>query len=232
MSLNQYQHFSNIFDVNYVSLHNLSPNPFPDNILSKFSPIPQFDGLDDLPLSHNQLDHSVPLPACDLAYPGTGDSIAPKNNSTFVKPTTIIRKESYSLDRTKQLKKIGKDSLLSDFEIDVSPSNENVNIQCSVGFYTKVAIPAFESISAGGSTVSGDICVKCHDVTKRTDVSGAATANVIMYRLYQQNLSIGQVTVHLYHTTRNVQVQGSALLPDNTKAPIWFVNKILREAAI
>ena len=35
--------------------------------------------------------------------------------------------------------------------------------------------------------------------------------------------------MHLHHSTQLVQVQGSAILPDNTHAPIWFVEHFLRQ---
>ena len=50
-----------------------------------------------------------------------------------------------------------------------------------------------------------------------------------MFRFYQDRLSVGGVTVHLHHTSRNVQIQGSALLPENKKAPVWFLDNVIKE---
>ena len=72
------------------------------------------------------------------------------------------------------------------------------------------------------------VILTCHDITNRTDATQASTVTVVMYRLYMLTESIGQVTIHLHHTARKVQVQGGALLPDKTKAPIWFVEEVLK----
>ena len=203
---------------------NADPTPTSYNVLSCFSPMRQLDGIDDLH-PHQDLQ---PVPDYQPVLPGPSVTAIASRLNTFARPTATARKASFSLDKNKQIKKLRKDSVVSNFEIEFSPGNENVNIHCSVGFYTKGAIPTFEHLSAGVTTTIGDVIVKCHDVTKRTDATGAATSTVIMYRLYQNKLSVGQVTVHLHNTTRNVQVQGSALLPDNTKAPVWFVENILK----
>ena len=147
----------------------------------------------------------------------------------FTRPTITTCRVGFSLDRTKQLKKLRKDSAVNNYEVEISPNNENVNIHCSVGFYTKIAIPTFETLTACSTISASGVTVLCHDVTKRTDATGAATTTVIMFRLCHDKLSVGQVTVHLHHSTRNVQLQGSALLPDNTTAPVWFVENILKD---
>ena len=193
------------------------------DILPDLSPIPQLDGH-----PHDHQEQQALPPSQDHVVVRPSSSTGVDYMNRFSRPSLHARKTSFSLDKNKQLKKLRKDASLADFEIEVSPNNENVNIQCSTGFYTKVAKPALEDLAVGTSSSVGNVIVKCHDITLRTDVSGAATTTVIMYRLFQQKLSIGQVTVHLHHTSRNVQVQGSALLPDNTKAPVWFVENVLR----
>ena len=40
---------------------------------------------------------------------------------------------------------------------------------------------------------------------------------------------IGVVRVHLRHTTRLVQVQGSAKMPDKTTAAVWFTEQVLSD---
>ena len=124
---------------------------------------------------------------------------------------------------------LNRDTAINDFEITINPSNENVNIQCNAGFYAKVAKPAMEDLAFGPSSTIEDITIKCHDITNRSDATGAATTTVIMFLLHHKHVSTGQVTVHLHHTTRLVQVQGSALLPNGTRAPVWFVERALRE---
>ena len=187
-------------------------------VLSDFSDcchldqIPQTDGPNDM----------TPLPQ--------SDGVSFNFMTSFARPTENTRKNTYTLDRNKQVKNLLKDANNDkDVDIVVSPSNENVNLHCNLGFYTKVAVPAFERLAAGNTTYVDNVAVICHDITKRSDNTGAATTTVIMYRLYRQNVSIGQVTIHLHHTKRMVQVQGGALISDDLKAPVWFVEKVLSE---
>ena len=159
----------------------------------------------------------------DLPTPRDAD-----NQVSVSRPSASEQRANFTLHRKRQLKNLRKDSTAKDLEIVINSNDENVNIYCSLGYYTKVAIPAFDHLSAGSTLYEGDIAVICHDVTKRTDATGAATTTVIMYRLYKQNCSVGQVTVHLHHTTRNVQLQGSAHIKDGLKAPVWFVQNLLK----
>ena len=105
-----------------------------------------------------------PVPDYQPVLPGPSVTASVSRLNTFARPTTTARKASFSLDKNKQLKKLRKDSVVSNFEIEVSPGNENVNIHCSIGFYTKVAIPTFEHLSAGVTTTIGDVIVNCYNV--------------------------------------------------------------------
>ena len=181
-----------------------------------FSPIPQFDGNSTLP--------DIPHPDYPPVVPNHDIPTLASNS----RPLISNYMATYSLDRPKQLRKLRHDTTVPDYTIEVSPSNENVNIYCNTGFYAVVAKPTLESLAIGTMTQVGDIGIKCHDITNRTDATQAITVTVVMYRLYLLTESIGQVTIHLHHTARKVQVQGRALLPDKTKAPIWFVEKVLK----
>ena len=68
-------------------------------------------GGDDLPVTFDSPSYNL-FPAASSAPSGS-------NN---------LRKASYTLDRKKQIKKLKKDTLLSDFEIVVSPTETNINI--------------------------------------------------------------------------------------------------------
>ena len=146
------------------------------------------------------------------------------------RPPVTACKTNFTLDRGKQVKKLFKDTFATNYEIEVNSNDENVNVQCNLGFYSTVAKPVMEQLSFGPSPCINDVTVRCHDITQRTDQGGAATTTVIIFRMHKHNLSIGQVTVHMHHTARKVQIQGSALMPpDNTKAPVWFVQQVLKE---
>ena len=149
---------------------------------------------------------------------------------TYSRPSGNTSRATFSLDRPKQLSKLRHDTAVPNFEIEVSPSYENVNIYCNTGFYAVAARPTLEALAVGASanTSIANISVKCIDVSNRTDATGVSTTTVVMFRLYRLTESIGQVTIHLHHTARKVQVQGRTLFPDNTKAPVWFVENVLK----
>ena len=108
---------------------NTDPAPTSYNVLSCFSPMRQLDGMDDL---HPHQDIQ-PVPDYQPVLPGPSVTASVSRLNTFARPTTTARKASFSLDKNKQLKKLRKDSVVSNFEIEVSPGNENVNIHCSIG---------------------------------------------------------------------------------------------------
>ena len=181
---------------------------------------------------HDQLVCTVPSLVNSNARPmirahSTGLLDSTNRNN---RPPVTAFKTNFTLDRDKQVKKLFKDTFAADYEIEVNSNNENVNVQCNLGFYSTVAKPVMEQLSFGPSPCINDVTVRCHDITQRTDQGGAATTTVIIFRMHQHNLSIGQATVHMHHTARKVQIQGSALLPpDNIKAPVWFVQHVLKD---
>ena len=46
------------------------------------------------------------------------------------------------------------------------------------------------------------------------------------------NVKIGKVTIHLHHTKRLLQLQGSAKMPSGEKAPVWFLNTFIKNRFI
>ena len=134
--------------------------------------------------------------------------------ASFQQPSVRAKVTNYTLDRPKQLKKLRKDTSLSDFTIEVSKNKQNVNINCNTGFYTKVAVPALQNLSAGQIAEFNGIIVQCQDIVGNFDATQAQQNTVIYFRLSQDKLSLGGVRIHLHNTTRRIKVQGGALLPD------------------
>ena len=110
-------------------------------------------------------------------------------------------------------------------------NKENVNVNCNVGFYSKVAVPAIQQLAAKQVVVCQGITVTCQDIVGNFDVTYAQQNTVIHFRLSKDKNSLGggSVRIHLHHTTRKVQIQGGALLPGNKKAPVWFLEHILED---
>ena len=173
---------------------------------AELSPIPQLDG------------PSTPLHS--LVHPS-----APPQH----KPS--IRRSSYTLDKKKQLARLCKDTKLDDYEITVSPIAHNVTIKCSAGFYLKVVLPSFSSFTEQYHNQVDGIIIRCIKVEGHIDGDGSNVTAMIIFELiyeHQAHPSIGTVTIHLHHTARKIQLQGSSLVHDRTRAPVWFVDSFLK----
>ena len=165
--------------------------------------------------------------------------LAPSNPHGHVKPGRAysapteagIKQASFRLNQKKQLNKLRHDSRLTDFEIVVSPTEQSVSILCSTGFYTLVAVPSFAHTSVGTTHQVGDINMYCYDITGKIDDVGATVNAVIFYRMTNNidKSSAGGVTVHLHHTVRRVQIQGSTMVTRQSRASVWFVENYLLE---
>ena len=157
----------------------------------------------------------------------------PCNNLTPPIPPTIpsvrTRNVEHTLDRNKQLKRLKKDTAIPDFEIEVSKSKQNVNIDCNTGFYATVAVPTLKSLSSGQVKVFGDIALQCQDIIGNFDTTKANQTTILLFRLSSNRNSLGSVRIHLHHTTRKVQLQGRTVLPDQRLAPVWFAETVLRD---
>ena len=176
----------------------------------QFSPIPQVDG----PLSPSSLTSVQSM--------GASRELRPDN----------VRTANYSLDRNKQLSRLCKDTRIEDYDITVSPVAHNVTIKCSAGFYTKVVLTSFANMSLQYQNKVDDIIIKCTKVEGQVDETGASVTAKVVFDLSNEKgrdkSTIGTVTVHLHHTSRKVQLQGSALVYGKVRAPIWFVDKFLK----
>ena len=178
-----------------------------DDPLALSEDIPQLDGQDDS-LLHNQVN--------------TGQAFSVPN-------TTNVRHAPYQLNQKKQVSKLKHDSLLTDFEIVVSPTAQSVSVICSTGFYTLVAIPALVNTRVGTTQQVAGFTMYCYDITGKIDDIGAAINAVIFFRLTNNTdrSSAGQVAIHLHHTVRKVQIQGSSMITRDRRASVWFVENFL-----
>ena len=197
------------------TLSSINYNPsFPFSQTNNFSPLPQFDG--------NITDLSCPnSPA---KYPSPTSLYVPAGSTAL----GGFRQTTYVMNKTKQLRKLSSDARRSDYEVKISPNNENVNVECSTGFYAQVAIPSLRSIKIGQTESEAGILVECKDIVGKIDAKGSGVNTVLHFRLYQDKLCVGGVAVHLHHSTRMIQVQGSSVLPDMSHAPVWFVENYIK----
>ena len=178
--------------------------------------IPQLDGVYDTPYP---LDISLP-PLPSLAVPSHGTPTLQQR----------VRQSSYNLQQKKQLTGLSEDSNISDFDITISPVAHNVTIKCNTGFYNIVVIPALSNITKQFEHHVDGVVIHCSEVTKHVDKSNSnVNLKIVFPLIYQGGGTAGAVTVHLHHTTRRVQCQGSFLVHGTTRAPVWFVDNFFRE---
>ena len=179
--------------------------PLTPSLSSPLSDICQLDGVDDLSLSLQS------TPACpDIQQESQNLRIAP-----------------YNLNKTKQVSKLLQDTSIEDYEINVSPTGQNINIFCSTGFYSLVVLPAFSSLYVGHTTTASNIKILVHDITGKVDSSSSSVNTVTFFKLNSDNGKSNNVTITLHHTVRKVQVQGSSIISNNKRANIWFLENIL-----
>ena len=137
------------------------------------------------------------------------------------------RQASFVLNHDLQVNKLVADAAISDCEFSANNSDQNVNIQCSSGFYKAVAKPAFSTLSPGYSHRSGEVLVSCSNIQPSLDYRGVEFNRIFWFSLRDLAGNCASVTVHLHHTTRLVQVQGGAIMNGGYVAAVWFVKNLL-----
>ena len=171
----------------------------------------QLDGVDDL------VSYTAPPPG----------NVKPGRQQV----QTSVKFERYRLNQKKQLNKLKQDASISNlFSITVSPTEQSVSILCSTGFYALVAVPALSSITIGSKRQVAGVALFCNDITGKVDYIGA-TVNAVIHLRYSSSdpTSNGCIVVHIHHTVRKVQIQGSSMIDRRMRANVWFVENYLLE---
>ena len=137
------------------------------------------------------------------------------------------RTKTFALNRSKQIMEIRKDATISDFEINVNNNNENCTIKCSSGFYIQVAQSCFLTLDESTVFNVSGIVISISDIIKTIDKNGSEVNRLIHFTFTSEQQGSGGAAVHLHHSTRNIQVQGSHQMPDQSKAALWFVNNVV-----
>ena len=226
--------YPNIVTIGYMGnaaaenkLENIVMNTVDSSDLMKphdLSDVAQLDGIDDPP----GIDDPLTLPPA-LAFAQPRQSGMPATNHPAQPLQTNVRKASFTLKQKKQLSGLCKDTKISDFDITVSPVAHNVTIKCSTGFYNLVVIPAFSGICERYENYVDGVTIRCNSITGHIDGANSNITAVIVFPLaYQDGKSAGSVTMSLHHTTRRVQLQGSSLVHGTTRAPVWFVDHVIK----
>ena len=144
----------------------------------------------------------------------------------FMDVTPSIRTASYSLNQSKQVTKIREDANINDYEVTVNNNDQNVTIKCSSGFYIQVAKASFVSIDESSTFSTGKFGISVDDVTITKDQKGLEATKLIHFSFKSEQARSGGVAVHLHHSSRTIQIQGSHVMPDSTRSPVWFLQNV------
>ena len=200
-------------------------------------------------LKQHTVDHHVHSPATNRRISSEGsfhvedDLLSPLNLlqvdgqgdlDTPVVPTPMTSssavKAPYHLNKSKQAAKVVSDATKDNLEVTVNNSDTNVNIQCNTGFFIVVACPCLSAINKGTTNQYSSVQVVCTDFFCQVDQAGYPDFTRINFEMFgPAKLPLGKVCLHLRHTTRLIQIQGSARMPNKTTAAVWFAETVLLE---
>ena len=167
-----------------------------------------------------QASDLCPIPQLD----GPGQEISeaasyPRSND--------VRTAAYSFNQKKQTAKIKEDAAISDFEVNVNNGDQNATVKCSAGFYIQVARASLGTIENRSVLSSGNITITVDGVTVTEDLNRLEATKLITFSFMSGLKNLGGVKVHLHHSTRTIQIQGSSLMPDSSRAALWFLKNFV-----
>ena len=135
-------------------------------------------------------------------------------------PSSSTKTATFSLNKDKHINTLGTDTNLTNFAVTVNDDDKNVNIQCNTAFYDAVAKPVMCGLTKGTTLNINNISIFCTHIDFNRDNKCFEYNRVLHVKLGGSGqFSIGKVTIHLHHTKRSIQMQGSALMPDGTRSP-------------
>ena len=86
---------------------------------------------------------------------------------------------------------------------------------CSTAFYEAVAKPVISGLSKDTTLNIKNISISCDHFDFNRDSNGSEYNRVLHIKVGGcGQFKIGKVTVHLHHSKRLVQMQGSTIMPD------------------
>ena len=56
---------------------------------------------------------------------------------------------------------------------------------------------------------------------------GLEATKLISFSFMSEQKFLGSVKVHLHHSTRTIQIQGSSIMPDSSRAAVWFLKNLI-----
>ena len=141
--------------------------------------------------------------------------------------STSIRSSNYTFNKDKQTSKIVNDALKDDYEVTINNDDQNVTIECSTGFYLQVAKPCFTTVKKGSVVTKAAIAVTLDDERITLDKNDVEATRLLHFSFMNNLNSCGGVRIHLHHSTRKIQIQGSHVMPNKQRSPVWFLDTVL-----
>ena len=111
---------------------------------------------------------SLESPPYTIPQNDGNDSLGSLSEAPGIAANSSLRIAPYILNRDKQMARLGKNSKIEDFTIEVTDPT-NVNIQCSTGFFIAVAKPSLTGLLGYSATISW-FPIRCYeDSTSKLD---------------------------------------------------------------
>ena len=191
--------------------------PHPPNVV-------ECDNCDYGPEIEKQLEshvvaHHRNIPQLD-GLPAKITEPSPGNNDS-------VRTTNYVFNTVKQIEKIKKDAEINDYIVNTNNNDQNCTIKCSTGFYMQVARASLGALKEDFIQLCGDISITIDKITVSKDQLNTEATKLIHFSFMNTERTIGGVAVHLHHSNRVIQIQGSAVMPDKSRAALWFLNFVL-----
>ena len=129
-------------------------------------------------------------------------------------------------NREKHADRVVDDLSKPNVVIEVNDQGGNVNVRSNPGFWTHVVKPTFCQLSEGANLDCSGSSFHLSTVTYQKEAAGTESGCILRFEFSSLGLK-SAITVTLHHGTRNVQLQGHLVMPNQDRSALWFVKNIL-----
>ena len=96
-------------------------------------------------------------------------------------------------------------------------------------FYIQVGRPSLCNLTTTFSEYYSGVNLTCTSIIPKFDRRNSEVNRLLHFsNSTSDNYTLSKISVHLHHSTRLIQIQGSSFMPDRSRAPVWFTNNILK----
>lgn len=132
------------------------------------------------------------------------------------------------LNKEKQVDKLLSNSSRGEVEIVVNCNDENVNNDCSPGFYNLIVKPCLLKLSPGFQVTCRNLTFELTSITPHIDQLGVHQSIILKF-IFMMGLMEYGVTIGLHHTTQKVQIQGGSSMPDGSTAATFLLKYFITD---